>query len=384
MENSNASQTPFALTHATVFDGDTLLDNQAVIIQGDTIVSVVPMAQAPLLPPCCIDVEGLLITAGFIDLQLNGCGGVLFNSDLSLETLVVMNQTNLKSGTTQFLPTLITCPQQQMAQAITLVDSIQDRNNIGVLGLHLEGPFINVTKKGAHHADFIRPLGLEEAKRLAENQDAIKMITLAPECVEQAAIDALAEAGIKVSIGHTNATYQQLNDKQGLTMATHLYNAMTPLASREVGAVGYIAEHKPATGIIVDGIHAAYPAVRIAKALLGEQLFLVTDAVTPAGTNMSSYDMAGQPAYVTNGKCHYKDGTIAGAAITMIDGIKNLVEHVSVSKEEALRMASLYPAKAMGIDGDYGRVKAGYKANIVMLDPALDVRGVYQMGIKRH
>lgn len=383
MENFNASQTSFALTHATVFDGDTLLDNQAVIIQGDTIVSVVPMTQASVLPPDCIDTRGLLLTAGFIDLQLNGCGGVLFNSDISLDTLQVMNQTNLKSGTTQFLPTLITSPHSQMQQAIDLVDSIENRESNGVLGLHLEGPFINVIKKGAHHADSIRPLSQEEAEHLANYHPIIKVITLAPECVEQTAIDALTNAGIKVSIGHTNATYQQLISKQGLSMATHLYNAMTPLASREVGAVGYIVEHKPATGIIVDGIHAAYPAVRIAKALLGEQLFLVTDAVTPAGTNLSSYDMAGQAAFVTNGKCHYKDGTIAGAAITMIDGIKNLVEHVGVSKEEALRMANLYPARALGIEKSFGKLKAGYKANIVMLDPSLEVQGVYQMGIKR-
>ena len=383
MENFNASQTPFALTHATVFDGDNLLDDHAVIIQGDTIVSVVPMTQASVLPADRIDVKGLLLTAGFIDLQLNGCGGVLFNSDISLDTLQVMNQTNLKSGTTQFLPTLITCPQPQMQQAIDLIDSMEHRESIGVLGLHLEGPFINVTKKGAHHADSIRQLNPVEAEQLANFHHAIKIITLAPECVEQTAIDALVKKGIKVSIGHTNATYQQLKDKQGLSMATHLYNAMTPLASREVGAVGYIAEQKPATGIIVDGIHAAYPAVRIAKALLGEQLFLVTDAVTPAGTNLSSYDMAGQQAFVTDGKCHYKDGTIAGAAITMIDGVKNLIEHVGVCKEEALKMANLYPARALGIEENFGKLKTGYKANIVMLDPALDIQGVYQMGLKR-
>ncbi|MBY5943697.1 N-acetylglucosamine-6-phosphate deacetylase [Photobacterium rosenbergii] len=384
MENFNASQTPVALIHATVFDGETLLDDQAVIIRGDTIVSVVPMSQAPLLPSDCIDVKGLLLTAGFIDLQLNGCGGVLFNSDISLDTLHIMNQTNLKSGTTQFLPTLITSPQPQMQQAINLVDSMENRERSGVLGLHLEGPFINVAKKGAHHADSIRQLTQEEAEQLAKRHSAVKVITLAPECVGQTAIDVLTDAGIKVSIGHTNATYQQLVDKQGLSMATHLYNAMTPLASREVGAVGYIAEHKPSTGIIVDGIHAAYPAVRIAKALLGEQLFLVTDAVTPAGTDLSSYEMAGQQAFVTDGKCHYKDGTIAGAAITMIDGIKNLIEHVGVTKEEALRMASLYPARALGIEDNFGKLKAGYKANIVMLDTALDIKGVYQMGIKRN
>ena len=165
-------------------------------------------------------------------------------------------------------------------------------------------------------------------------------------------------------------------------MATHLYNAMTPLGSREPGVVGYIFDKKPHAGIIVDGIHASYPSVRIAHEMLGEQLFMVTDAVAPAGTDMTEFDMAGLQAYVTNGKCHYKDGTIAGSAVTMEQGLNNLIDHVGLSREEALRMATLYPAKAIKVDNEYGLLKAGYKANITLLSDNNEVKHVYQMGKK--
>ncbi len=195
-------------------------------------------------------------------------------------------------------------------------------------------------------------------------------------------IDIIRNAGITVSLGHTNASYDQVAEKEGLTMATHLYNAMTPLGSREPGVVGYIFDKKPHAGIIVDGIHASYPSVRIAHDILGEQLFMVTDAVAPAGTDMTEFDMAGLHAYVTDGKCHYKDGTIAGSAVTMIQGLNNLIDHVGLTREEALRMATLYPAKAINVDNEYGLLKAGYKANITLLSDDNQVKHVYQMGKK--
>ncbi|WP_036823658.1 N-acetylglucosamine-6-phosphate deacetylase [Photobacterium sanctipauli] len=370
----------YALTNISVFDGYTTLHNHAVIICGDTIESVQPMDKNNALPSNQIDGQGMLVTAGFIDVQLNGCGGVLFNTDISKETLDTINRTNLLHGTTQYLPTLITSSSSDMNKAITLIDGMATHEQEGILGLHLEGPFISYEKKGAHNPEHIRQLDLATAKHLASFNHAIKVITLAPERTSQDAIDCLVDAGITVSMGHTNASYQQLLDKQGVSMATHLYNAMTPLSSRETGAVGYIFDQQPAAGIIVDGIHASYPSVRIAKNILKEKLFLVTDAVTPAGTTMTQYDMAGTEAFVTDGKCHYKDGTIAGAALTMIDGVRNLIEHVGVSKEEALRMASLYPARALGIDDQYGAVKAGYKANLTLLTAENTVHSVYQMG----
>ena len=372
----------YAITNVNVFDGVEIHHNQIIIIENDTITKVTSNNETMgmQLPDVQIDGKGYLATAGFIDLQLNGCGGVLLNTDPSLKTLDIMNKTNLKTGTTQFLPTFITSDQQAMENIVSIVGELDQPETHGVLGLHLEGPFISIEKKGAHRQEFIRELDLPTARFFAQNADKIRVLTVAPENTSQEAIDIVRNAGITVSLGHTNATYAQVCEKNGLEMATHLYNAMTPLGSREPGVVGYIFDKKPHAGIIVDGIHADYPSVRIAHQLMGEKLFMVTDAVTPAGTDMTEYDMAGVKAYVTNGKCHYEDGTIAGAAITMIEGVRNLIQHVGLSREEALRMASLYPAKAIKIDDSYGKITEGYKANIVLLNDNNQVEHIFQMG----
>ncbi|HIF9514913.1 N-acetylglucosamine-6-phosphate deacetylase [Photobacterium damselae] len=372
----------YAITNINVFDGVEIHHNQIIIIENDTITKVISNDKTMdmQLPDVQIDGKGYLATAGFIDLQLNGCGGVLLNTEPSLKTLDIMNKTNLKTGTTQFLPTFITSDQQAMENIVSIVGELDQPETHGVLGLHLEGPFISIEKKGAHRQEFIRELDLPTARFFAQNADKIRVLTVAPENTSQEAIDIVRNAGITVSLGHTNATYAQVCEKNGLEMATHLYNAMTPLGSREPGVVGYIFDKKPHAGIIVDGIHADYPSVRIAHQLMGEKLFMVTDAVTPAGTDMTEYDMAGVKAYVTNGKCHYEDGTIAGAAITMIEGVRNLIQHVGLSREEALRMASLYPAKAIKIDDSYGKITEGYKANIVLLNDNNQVEHIFQMG----
>ncbi|KAB1511575.1 N-acetylglucosamine-6-phosphate deacetylase [Photobacterium damselae] len=372
----------YAITNVNVFDGVEIHHNQIIIIENDTITRVISNNETMdmQLPDVQIDGKGYLATAGFIDLQLNGCGGVLLNTDPSLKTLDIMNKTNLKTGTTQFLPTFITSDQQAMENIVSIVGELDQPETHGVLGLHLEGPFISIEKKGAHRQEFIRELDLPTARFFAQNADKIRVLTVAPENTSQEAIDIVRNAGITVSLGHTNATYAQVCEKSGLEMATHLYNAMTPLGSREPGVVGYIFDKKPHAGIIVDGIHADYPSVRIAHQLMGEKLFMVTDAVTPAGTDMTEYDMAGVKAYVTNGKCHYEDGTIAGAAITMIEGVRNLIQHVGLSREEALRMASLYPAKAIKIDDSYGKIAEGYKANIVLLNDNNQIEHIFQMG----
>ncbi|HIF9135669.1 TPA: N-acetylglucosamine-6-phosphate deacetylase [Photobacterium damselae] len=372
----------YAITNINVFDGVEIHHNQIIIIENDTITKVISNNETMdmQLPDVQIDGKGYLATAGFIDLQLNGCGGVLLNTDPSLNTLDIMNKTNLKTGTTQFLPTFITSDQQAMENIVSIVGELDQPETHGVLGLHLEGPFISIEKKGAHRQEFIRELDLPTARFFAQNADKIRVLTVAPENTSQEAIDIVRNAGITVSLGHTNATYAQVCEKNGLEMATHLYNAMTPLGSREPGVVGYIFDKKPHAGIIVDGIHADYSSVRIAHQLMGEKLFMVTDAVTPAGIDMTEYDMAGVKAYVTNGKCHYEDGTIAGAAITMIEGVRNLIQHVGLSREEALRMASLYPAKAIKIDDSYGKITEGYKANIVLLNDNNQVEHIFQMG----
>ncbi len=380
MNRENTHDNHYMITNVNLFNGQKIEEKQAIIINNDTISSVISMNEACNLSLQTIDGNGALATSGFIDIQLNGCGGVLLNTDISLSTLATMNKTNLMYGTTQYLPTLITSTEKDLHNTLMMMADFKEAEQEGILGLHLEGPFISIEKKGAHQAQYIRELDLETAQLLAKNSASIKVITIAPEHISQEVLDCLTDADITVSIGHTNATYEEVNTKSGLTMATHLYNAMTPLGSREPGVVGYIFDQKPHTGIIVDGIHASYPSVRIAHQQLKEKLFLVTDAVTPAGTDLTEFDMAGTQAFVTDGKCHYEDGTIAGAAITMIDGVKNLINHVGLSREEALRMASLYPAQALKIDNEYGQLKENYKANITLLDKNNDVTTTIQMG----
>ncbi|PQJ62476.1 N-acetylglucosamine-6-phosphate deacetylase [Photobacterium angustum] len=371
-----------AIINVNVFDGQTTLNNQAIFVKDDVIQRIIPMADVNQseLPETVVDGKGSLASAGFIDLQINGCGGVLLNTAISSKTLEIMNETNLKSGTTQFLPTFITSDGASLVEVLEMVEATEQPEQQGILGLHIEGPFISVEKKGAHREEFIRELDEKTAHYLADNADKICVLTVAPENTSQKVIDIVREAGITVSLGHTNATYDQVNEKSGLEMATHLYNAMTPLGSREPGVVGYIFDKKPHAGIIVDGIHASYPSVRIAHDIMGEQLFMVTDAVAPAGTDMTEFDMAGLKAYVKDGKCFYADGTIAGAAVTMIQGLNNLINHVGLSREEALRMATLYPAKAIKIENEYGKLKEGYKANITLLSDDNQVKHVFQMG----
>lgn len=372
----------FAITHVDVFDGQTTKANQAILVEGDTIQDILPMDEISL-PEQTFNASGLTATAGFIDIQLNGCGGVMLNTDIQKKTLDIMNHTNLKFGTTQYLPTFITSGDHDMRKVLELIGDIENREAEGILGLHLEGPFISREKKGAHDPIHIRHLDEMTAYFLADHADKISVITLAPENTAQSVIDILTNAGITVSLGHTNATYDELEAKSGFHMATHLFNAMSPFGSREPGAVGYIFDKKPYAGIIVDGIHSAFPSVRVAHEILGENLFLITDAVTPAGTDITEYDMAGITAYVTDGKCHYADGTIAGSTITMLDGIRNLIKYVGLSREEALRMATLYPAKALNIDNFYGRLAPGYKANITLLTNTNEIDSVFQMGAKR-
>ncbi|PSV42531.1 N-acetylglucosamine-6-phosphate deacetylase [Photobacterium sp. GB-36] len=371
-----------AIINVNVFDGQTTLNNQAIFVKDDVIQRIIPMADVNQseLPDTVVDGKGFLASAGFIDLQINGCGGVLLNTAISSETLEIMNETNLKSGTTQFLPTFITSDATSLVEVLEMVEATEQPEQQGILGLHIEGPFISVEKKGAHREEFIRELDEKTAQYLADNADKICVLTVAPENTSQKVIDIVRESGITVSLGHTNATYDQVNEKSGLEMATHLYNAMTPLGSREPGVVGYIFDKKPHAGIIVDGIHASYPSVRIAHDIMGEQLFMVTDAVAPAGTDMTEFNMAGLKAYVKDGKCFYADGTIAGAAVTMIQGLNNLINHVGLSREEALRMATLYPAKAIKIENEYGMLKEGYKANITLLSDDNQVKHVFQMG----
>lgn len=365
----------YALTNCKIFTGSEILENFSVIIEDGKICSVCSESELPdgikLL-----DLDGANVSPGFIDLQLNGCGGVMFNDDISTKTLDTMHKVNLKSGCTSFLPTLITSSDANMRQAVEAQRQYNALHKHQSLGLHLEGPYLNVMKKGIHSPDFIRVSDDAMIDYICLNNDVVSKVTLAPEQNDPEHIRRLSDAGIVVSIGHSNATYAQARQGflAGISFATHLHNAMTPITGREPGVVGAIFDTPDVyAGIIVDGFHVDYPNVRIAHKLKGEKLVLVTDATAPAGAEMDHFIFVGKKVYYRDGKCIDENGTLGGSALTMIEAVQNTVEHVGIALDEALRMATLYPAKAIGADKMLGQLKAGMIANLAIFDRDFNV-----------
>jgi len=364
----------YALVNGIIYSPESVLTDHAVIIEGQLINAVVPAAELPSTLTK-IDLQGQHLTAGFIDLQLNGCGGVMFNGAESKQTLLTMQSANLKSGTTSFLPTFITDSDQGIKKALSATRQYMQTTSNEVLGLHLEGPYISQEKKGIHPAQWIRPAETEMINLICENADIVSQITVAPEKMPLQFIKQLNDAGIVVSLGHSNATYQQasLAIAQGASFATHLFNAMSPMTGREPGMVGAVYDHQIYAGIIVDGFHVAYENIRISKRLMGDKLILVTDATAPAGADIKQFDFVGTEVYYKNGKCVGKDGTLGGSAVTMIESIQQCVEQVGIPLDEAVRMASYYPAKAISVDHKIGSIVAGKVANLTIFDQQFNV-----------
>ena len=370
----------YALINGEIYTGEGIVKNKAIIIDGNRVEALVDEIPKDIK---VIDLQGKIVAPAFIDLQLNGCGGVLFNDEISLDTLRVMNETNIKTGTTSYLPTLITTTDENIEKALKLVGENENLEEIGVLGLHIEGPYISIPKKGIHNPAYIRVMSDEIIHKIAKfGSKVTKIMTIAPENAKVEHLKELKDSGINLSIGHTNATYEEALEKvEYFKMATHLFNAMSSFTSREPGVIGAIFENKSLyTGIIVDGVHSNYGSVKIAKDILKEKLFLVTDAVAPVGTNMESFMFEGNKVLYKDGKCISPDGTLGGSALTMIEGLQNLVKHVRVSLEEALLMASTYPAKAVKVDNKYGYIKEGYIADLVVLDKELNISNMIVKG----
>ncbi|MCW8327579.1 N-acetylglucosamine-6-phosphate deacetylase [Photobacterium sp. SDRW27] len=372
----------YALTNCRIFTGSDVLNNHAVIIDGVNIHAVCPAAELPQTIKT-LDLDGADLTPGFIDLQLNGCGGVMLNDEINADTIHTMHRANLKSGCTSFLPTLITSSDEDMNAAIAAAREYHDKYQNHSLGLHLEGPYLNVMKKGIHSVDHIRRSDDSMIKTICDNADIVTKVTLAPELNSHEHIEQLAEAGIVVSAGHTNATYVEARKgfEAGISFATHLFNAMTPIAGREPGMVGAIYDTPEVyTGIIADGFHVDYANIRIAHRLKGEKLVLVTDATAPAGADIDHFIFVGKKVYYRDGKCVDENGTLGGSALTMIEAVQNSVEHAGIALDEAIRMATLYPARAIGVDKKLGAIKKGMVANLAIFDREYNVRATVVNG----
>ncbi|MCF7354384.1 N-acetylglucosamine-6-phosphate deacetylase [Vibrio sp. CK2-1] len=372
----------YALINAKIYTGHDVLTEHAVIVDAGKIQSIVKMDELPKEIETH-DLQGANLSPGFIDLQLNGCGGVMLNDEVTADTMHIMHKANLKSGCTSFLPTLITSSDEDMQQAISAAREYQQRYQNQSLGLHLEGPYLNVLKKGIHRPDFIRKSDDEMIQTICDNRDVIAKVTLAPEQNEPEHIQRLRDAGIVVSIGHTNATYQEARQSfaNGITFATHLFNAMTPMVGREPGVVGAIYDTSEVyAGIIADGFHVDYANIRIAHKIKGDKLVLVTDATAPAGADMDHFIFVGKKVYYRDGKCVDENGTLGGSALTMIEAVQNTVEHVGIALDEALRMATLYPARAIGVERQLGEIKPGMVANLTVFDRDFNVKATVVNG----
>lgn len=361
----------YALTHCTLYTGSRQLHDHALVIEADRIVDIVPEAQLGT-DLNRIDGQGWTATSGFIDLQLNGCGGVMFNDAITAETLDTMHQTNLKSGTTSFLPTLITAPDEDMEAAMNLVQTYGGTHPHRALGLHLEGPYLNPKRKGIHNEAYIRQADNRMVHRILEaGPEVVKLLTVAPEMVPAHILQQLAEAGILVSAGHTHATFEEAlaGFEAGVGMVTHLFNAMSPWQGRQPGMVGAVFSHADVyASIIADGHHVHYGSIRLAHHIKQDKLVLVTDATPAAGAQLDSFMIGGQEVFYRDGKCVSADGTLGGSALTMIEAVRNCVRSVGIPLAEALRMASLYPARAIGVDHTLGLLSPGYIANVTLFD----------------
>ena len=373
------------LRNARILVDDTFRDDLALVIEDGRITHLVPDA-APQLGPAAgqIDLDGGWLVPGFIDVQVNGGGGVLFNNAPDIVTLRTMAAAHRRFGTTAMLPTLISDDAAVMRRAIDATREAIRQGVPGVLGIHLEGPYIAPARKGTHDASKFRLPDAAELAMVASLDNGPTLLTLAPEQVPLDTVRALVERGVIVAAGHTAATYEEARAglDAGIRGFTHLYNAMSPLQGREPGAVGAALEDRDSwVGVIVDGVHVHPASLRVALAAKPRgRLLLVTDAMPPVGAQSPSYALYGEVITAVDGVVRNAAGALAGSALDMATAVRNTVRLLGQPLAEAARMASTYPAQFLNVDDRLGHIAEGYQADLVLLDDALQVRGTWIAG----
>lgn len=360
--------TTLAYTASRLFTGDTWLNDHAVLVNDKKIVDVLPLAELP----SNISVTGFgeaVIAPAFIDLQIYGAYGKLLAVYPDADALFKLNEYCNKGGAAYCLPTVATNTIEVFKRCIDAVRDYWQQDGKGVLGLHLEGPWINPVKRGAHIESLIHIPTREEVNGLlAYGKDVIKMITLAPEICSREIIELVLSHNILISAGHSNATYAQAKQgfANGITTVTHLFNAMSPLQHREPGLAGAVMDDdKTFSSIIPDGYHVDFAAIRIAKQVMKERLFVITDAVTDTTEGHYPHELKGDK--------YEASGILSGSALTMAKAVKNLIDNNVTDSAEALRMCSLYPARVAGLDKRLGKIQKGYAASLVVLDKDINV-----------
>ncbi len=374
-----------ALVNGRILAGERIVTGQAVLLADGRIEGIAPAADPRCRDAASVDLEGQLLLPGFIDVQVNGGGGVLFNDDPSAESIRAIGAAHRQYGTTGFLPTLISDDLDTIAQAIAAVQSSLDAHGPGALGIHIEGPFLNWARRGVHDPKHLRRLDNDVISLLCSLRGGRTVLTLAPEMATTDMIAQLAAGGILLSAGHSDASYAQTAAAiaHGVRGFTHLFNAMAPLAPREPGIVGAaLYDANTWCGIIVDGHHVDPVLLKLAlRCKRHDRFMLVTDAMPPVGSPATSFILQGRTIRVVDGVCRDENGTLAGTGLNMAAAVRNAVQLLGLGVAEAARMASEYPAAFLGLDQELGRIAPGFRANLVLLDDEFQVRRTWIEGI---
>ncbi|WP_426701570.1 N-acetylglucosamine-6-phosphate deacetylase [Rhodanobacter sp. Col0626] len=361
-----------SLTNARVLTPAGWRDDLAVLLDGERIVDLLPPSDPRMRAAQPHDLRGAMLLPGFIDVQVNGGGGVLFNEAPTVEALRRIGAAHRRFGTTGFLPTLISDRVEVMREALAAVEQALAEGVPGVLGIHLEGPYLAPARKGVHDAKYFHVPDSEEMAMLCAPHRGVRLITLAPDQVPPASIGVLTAAGLVVCAGHTAADYATTRAAldAGVRGFTHLFNAMTPFGSREPGVVGAALEDATSwCGIIADGHHVHPASLRVAIAAKPRgKMLLVTDAMPPVGSDDPTYVLNGETILVKDGICQTAQGVLAGSALDMATAVRNTVQLLGLPLDEAVRMASTYPAEFLGLGASHGRIAAGYRADLVAMD----------------
>ena len=366
-----------ALVNGRVLGETGFVEGRAVLLDGNRIADVIALDDPRCKRAIHHDLGGHLLLPGFLDTQVNGGGGVLFNTEPTVDAIREIGNAHRRFGTTGFLPTLISDDLSVVARAIEAVRAAIATGVPGVLGIHIEGPYLNVARKGVHDPAKLRGLDESAIGLLTSLHGGKTLVTLAPEITTPDIIRKLSAAGVVVSAGHTNATYGQIRTalRHGLTGFTHLFNAMSQLTGREPGVVGAALDDADSwCGIIVDGRHVDPTVLRIAlRCKRHDRFMLVTDAMPSVGAAEKTFRLQGRTISVADGVLVDENGTLAGVDIDMATTVRNAIEMLGLDLPEAVRMASQYPAEFLGLGAEVGRIAPGYRANLILADDNLGI-----------
>ena len=374
-----------ALVNGRILADDCVVSGRTLLLSGSRIEALVDPGDSRCQEAAIVDIEGQLLLPGFIDVQVNGGGGVLFNDDPSPESIQAIGAAHRRFGTTGFMPTLISDDLQTIGRAIDAVQWALDAGMPGVLGIHIEGPFLNSARRGVHDSRHLRLLDAGLVSLLSRLRAGKTVVTLAPEMTTPEIVAKLTAAGVLVSAGHSDASYGETAAAiaHGLRGFTHLFNAMARLEPRDPGIVGAaLYDENTWCGIIVDGHHVDPIMLKLAlRCKRHDRFMLVTDGMPAVGSTEPTFVLQGRTIRVVDGICRDENGTLAGTALDMAAAVRNSVSLLGLDIAEAARMASQYPAEFLGLGHELGRIVPGYRANLVQMDDEFKVRRTWIEGV---